>query len=190
MMTDREVTQEQFEALIDDVGYLQDEAEALKYVIDQVPYTEAPPNGKSILILLKYLDYVQLHYFRPSVEKVFRENRIVTLFPEADIEKEFVEELKKEIETDSDIFKVLNKIIKHRAALINVLSKIPLIDWERKLKDNSGVELSLYELANNMVKKERGILKDIADLVLIYQNEKLSRREISQRVDQRKSDIE
>jgi hypothetical protein len=190
MMTDREVTQEQFETLLNDVGYLQDEAEALKYVIDQVPYTETPPDRKSILSLIKYLDYLQIHYFRPVVEKVFSENRILTLSPVSEIEKEFDDALKEGGNDDKDIYKALNRITKHRAALINLLRKIPLIDWERALKNVSGSEMSLYQFASEMVKKERGILKEIADLVLIYQNEKLNRREINQRVEQRKSDLE
>ena len=87
-----------------------------------------------------------------------------------------------------DIFTVLNKIVKHRAALINVFKKIPLIDWERTLKDSDGNEISLYDFASGMVQSERKILKEIADLVLIHQNEKLKTREINQRVEHRKSE--
>lgn len=182
-MTVQEVTQEQLEQLIDDVSYLQDEAEALKYVIDQVPYTEKPPEGLSIYEMLKLLDHAQVNYFRPIVENVFSENRIVNTSTMEDYNDTF--ELPDDDEKNID--KALNKIIKHRAALINVFTKIPLIDWERELKSREGSIISLYEFANIMVKQERSILKKIADLVLIYQNEKLNRREIDTRIEQRKS---
>lgn len=183
MMTDHEVTQDQLDQLIDDVSYLQDEAEALKYVIDQVPYSENPPDGYSIYLMLKLLDHAQVNYFRPIVEKVFSDNRLINTSVYKTIEDSF--EYSEEDEIDVD--KVLNKIIKHRAALLNVLLRIPLIDWERELKDQDENIVTLFEFANNMVKWERGTLKKIADLVLIYQNEKLSRREIDARIDQHKS---
>jgi hypothetical protein len=181
-MTDQEVTQEQYDQLVDDIGYLQDEAEALKYVIDQVPYTEKPPDGYSIYSLLKLLDHAQVNYFRPVVESVFAEHRTLNL---SDFDH-FQDSFSEPGEDEPDINRVLNKIIKHRAALINVFNKIPLIDWERGIKDSNGDIISLYNFAGNMVKSERKILKEIADLVLIYQNEKLARREIDSRSEQRK----
>ena len=188
-MTDREVTQKQYENLLDDVTYLQDEAEALKYVIDQVPFNETPPDGLSIIDYLRYLDYLQVNYFRPVVEKVFTENRIITAAPISDLEEEFQNVLNDPDGDKRDVFTVLNKIVKHRAALINFLKKIPLIDWERVLKLEDGSRLSLYEFSSRMVQSERKILKEIADLVLIHQNEKLKTREINQRVENRKSEM-
>ena len=182
-MTDREVTQEMLEQLIDDAGYLQDEAEALKYVIDQVPYTERPPDGQSIYEMLKLLDHAQVNYYRPIIENVFSENRTVNV---ASMEP-FKESFELPEDDDKNVDKALSKIIKHRAAIINVFTKIPLIDWERLLKDQNGEHISLYQFANQMVLKERSILKNIADLVLIYQNEKLSRKEIEARTEQRNS---
>ena len=46
MMTDREISQEDLDRLIDDASYLQDEAEAMQYVIDDVPYAKTPPEGR------------------------------------------------------------------------------------------------------------------------------------------------
>lgn len=183
MMTDREVTQEMLDQLIDDAGYLQDEAEALKYVIEQVPYTEKPPTGLSIYEMLKLLDHAQVNYYRPIIENVFSENRIVnvsTMLP-------FEESFELPDDDDKNVDKALSKIIKHRAALINVFTNIPIIDWERELKDQNGDHITLYNFASQMVLKERDILKKIADLVLIYQNEKLSRREIETKAEQRNS---
>ena len=189
-MAHREVTQEQFKHLLDDVTYLQDEAEALKYVIDQVPYSETPPDQMSILDMLRYLDFLQVHYFRPALEEVFRETRVITLSPLSATADDFRSANESTDEEATNVFRVLHKIVKHRAALINVIKGISLVDWERELKDTDGKRKTLYVFATEMVHSERKILKEIADLVLIHQNEKLGKREINQRVEQRKSEME
>lgn len=184
MMTGQEITQEQFERLIDDVSYLEDEAEALKYVIDRVPHSEDPPDGLSIYSMLKLIDHAQVSYYRPIVEQIFTEPRMLSLKDYDHYEDTFEVPGK---EDEKDIQKVLSKIVKHRAALLNVFRKIPLIDWERGVKDNSGNIISLYDFAQAMVRGERKLLKEIADLVLIYQNEKMSRKEINSKAEKRKS---
>ena len=189
-MGHREVTQEQFGHLLDDVTYLQDEAEALKYVIDQVPYSETPPDGMSILDSLRYLDYLQVSHFRPVIEEVFSTNRVIAAGAVPTEKEDFTRAEDADDQKETDVFTVLNKISKHRAALINVIKRIPLIDWERELEDSEGEPITMFEFANLMVRTERKILKEIADLVLIHQNEKLGRREINQRVEQRKSEME
>lgn len=183
-MTEQEITQEEFEDLISDAEYLLDEAEALKYVIDSVPYQESPPDGMSIYNMLKLIDHAQVNYYRPITEKVYSENRIIKL---SDFEH-FTETFEEETDEDEmDIQKTLNKIIKHRAALINIFKRISLIDWEKELRGENGETIVLFDLANKMVKDERRILKDIANLVLIYQNEKQQQREINRQASQRKS---
>lgn len=181
-MTDPQVTQEQYEQLIDDAGYLQDEAEALKYIIDQVPYSETPPDGLSIYHMLKLIDHAQTNYYRPIIEKIFSENRLVNLADYVAFEETF----EISAEDDVDIQKALNKIIKHRAGLLNIFGNIPLIDWEREVKDENNNVISLFTFANKMIRTERKILKEIADLVLIYQNEKQTQREINSKIEQRK----
>lgn len=171
-----EVTQEQLEQLVEDASYLQDEAEALKYVIDEVPYNEAPPDGKSIAELLLLIDHAQLSYFRPVIEETFNNPRPTHL-------KDF-EHFRKTFELDEEkaenIQKVLNKIVKHRAGLVNLIGNIPLIDWETVIYDDND-ELSLFEFANEMIRFERGRLKDIADLVMVFNQEKETRRELKKR---------
>lgn len=183
-MTDQEITQEQFNDLISDAEYLLDEAEALKYVIDSVPYTESPPDGMSIYNMLKLIDHAQVNYYRPVTERAVSEKRIIRLndFPHY---KESFSEVTDEDEID--IQKSLNKIIKHRAAIINVFKRISLIDWEIKIKGDRGESYILFDLAVKMIKDERKILKEIADLVLIYQNEKQHQREINKKASQRES---
>lgn len=184
MMSDQEITQEEFEQLVDDASYLQDEAEALKYVIDQVPYEEAPPDGMSIFNRLKLIDHAQTEYYRPIIERVFSENRLINLSDFKSFEESFT---RYSDEEEKDIQKTLNKIIKHRAGLINVFRKISLINWERGVKDTNGTVISLYSFAKKLIQSERKILKEIADLVLIYQNEKLKQKEIDTKIEQRKS---
>lgn len=173
----KEVTQELFEQVIEDATYLQDEAEALRYVIDAVPYDKAPPEDNSILEKLLLLDHIQVNYFRPVFEKAETSTRNHV---KAQNFTKFCKEFISENNNETDVQKILNKLAKHRAALINVLKKISLIDWDTTIyKDNS--ELTLYQFARDMIKKDREILKDIADMVLVFQKESQGRREIDRR---------
>lgn len=183
-MTDQEITQQQFNELISDAEYLLDEAEALKYVIDAVPYAESPPDGMSIYNMLKLIDHAQVNYYRPITERVFAETRIIKLSDFEHYKDTFEEETDKD---EMNIQKTLSKIVKHRAAVINVFKRISLIDWERELKGENGESLILYDLARKMIRDERKILKEIADLVLIYQNERQHQREINKKASQQKS---
>jgi hypothetical protein len=183
MMTDQEVTQEQYEQLIDDVSYLGDEAEALQYVIDRVPYSEDPPEGRSIYSTLKLIDHAQINYYRPIIEQIFSENRLIDLSHF----EEYKDTFELDVDDEKDVQKALRKIVKHRAALLNVLKKIPLIDWERGVKSKSGRVISLYDFVQGMVREERAHLKEIADLILIYQNEKLAQKEINAKAKNRQS---
>ena len=183
-MTDQEITQDQLNELNSDAEYLLDEAEALKYVIDSVPYSETPPNGLSIYNMLKLIDHAQVDYYRPIIEKVFSDNRIVRLANYEHYKDTFEEVTDKD---EINIQKTLSKIIKHRAAVINVFKGIPLIDWERELRGENSESIILFDLANKMLRDERKILKEIADLVLIYQNERQHQREINKKASQRKS---
>ncbi|WP_245683927.1 hypothetical protein [Rhodohalobacter halophilus] len=183
MMTDQEVTQKQYEKLLEDVGYLGDEAEALQYVIDRVPHSEDPPEGRSIYSTLKLIDHAQVNYFRPIIEQIFAQNRLLDLSELEEYEDTFEEEDKEE----RDIQKALRKIVKHRAALLNVVKKIPLIDWERGVKNRQGHIITLYDFVQGMIREERKHLKEIADLILVYQNEKMAQKEINAKANQRKS---
>lgn len=180
MMTDQEVSQEQYNELLDDARYLQDEAEALMYIIDQVPYTEVPSGGLSIIQMLALIDHAQKNYYRPLIEKSFSSPRVLHLknFDSYEDTFEFPDD-------ENDVQKILRKISKHRAALLNLFEKIPLIDWERALKTKRGEMISLFDFANQMVREERKVLKEIADLVLIYQNNKQANRQVNAKAEQR-----
>lgn len=172
-MSDQEVTQELFEQLIEDASYLQDEAEALRYIIDTVPYDQAPPEGQSIVEKLLFLDHLQIQYYRPVYEQVMANRNRVKAGNYSYFKETFVAVEEKA----SDIQKVLKKLAKHRAAVINILNRIPLIDWERGVyKINT--EITLYEFAREMIQFDRKILREIADMVMIFQHEMDNQREI------------
>lgn len=175
-MTDREITQEQLDELIEDAAYLQDEAEALKYLIESVPYTETPPDGKSIAEMLLLIDHAQLSYYRPILEEAFKNPRPTRL--------EDYEHFRDTFEVDEeklkDIQKLLSKIAKHRAGVVNVIKNIPLIDWEITIYSENK-ELSLYDFIQQMIRFDRSMLKQIADLVMVFEQEKQTRREIEQK---------
>lgn len=170
------IKQSQVDSLIDDVAYLEHETEALKYVIDSVPYSEKPPTGKSIVEILMYIDHAQQEYYRNVIEDAYKSVRPINLNAYADPQETFeVDE-----ERAKDIQKVLYKISKHRVALLNLLKNMNLIEWEREISKGKS-SITLYEFVNNMVGKERKVLKDIAGLVLTYQNGKQIQREIENR---------
>lgn len=174
--TREEITQEKFDKLVEDASYLQDEAEALKYVIDEVPYGETPPGGQSIIEMLLLIDHAQLSYYRPVLEKAFNDPRPTHLKDFDYFEESFVLDPGKA----ENIQNVLSKIAKHRAGLVNVIKNIPLIDWESKIyKDNK--ELTLFDFVRQMIRFERSKLKEIADLVLVFDQEKQAHKEIEKR---------
>lgn len=171
-----DIKQSQIDSLIDDVAYLEHEADALKYVIDSVPYDQTPPGGRSIFEILMYLDHAQQNYYRRVIEDSYKSSRPINL-NSYDTPKDTFE-----VNDDvaKDIQKLLYKISKHRVALLKLIEEISLIDWEREI--SKGREsITLYDFVHHMVRKERSILKDVADLVMTYQKDKQFQREIESR---------
>ncbi len=179
-MTKQEFNQSDIQALFDDAEYLVDEAEALKYVIDSVPYDEVPPGDYNIYDKLRLIDHAQHHYFRPITEKMFSETRRIAL-SEYNHFRDTFEDSSQDEDDDKNVQKVLNKLIKHRAALLTIFKKLARIDWEKNLRDEKGRDITFYDFAATMIENERKLLKEIADLVLIFQNEHMHQREINKR---------
>ena len=167
-----DIKQSQIDSLIDDVAYLEHEAEALKYVIDSVPYDETPPGGRSISEILMYLDHAQQKYYRRVIEDAYKNSRPINLnsYDSPKDTFEIDEELAK------DIQKLLYKISKHRVALLKLIEEIPLIDWERTISKGRD-SITLYDFVYQMVRSERNTLKEIADLVMTYQKGKQAQRD-------------
>ncbi|SMO69179.1 hypothetical protein [Fodinibius sediminis] len=175
MMADREISQEEVDQLIEDAAYLQDEADALQYVIDSVPYNQAPPGKRSIGEILLFIDHAQTDYYRPIFDEAVKSKRPTHLknFPHFEESFEFDGEIE-------DIQKVLRKISKHRAGVVNAIKGIPLIDWETVIYDNDK-QILLIRVMQQMVRFDRRMLKQIASQVMEYSKEKQTQREIKQR---------
>lgn len=176
MSNREEVTQDKVDQLLNDAAYLQDEAEALKYVIEEVPYDESPPGKQSIVEMLLIIDHAQLSYFRPILEDAVEDPRPTHLENYEHYEDSFVLDEEK----TSNIQKVLSKIVKHRAGLVNVMKSTSLIDWETTIYVD-GKEIKLYDFLQKMIRFERSKLKDIADLVMVFNQEKQTRKELERR---------
>lgn len=168
------MTQERLTRLIEDLTYLQDEAEALQYVIDSVPYEDSPPDSYSILDNLLFLDYLQVNYFRPLFESVkgSSHNVQVSSKPTHDSVNSISDHDEK-----PDIQRVLAKISKHRAALINIIRQIPLTHWDKYIY-NGEEEQTLYEFSKDLIFADRKILKEIADLIMAFQKDHMAMRQI------------
>ncbi|HKK46217.1 MAG TPA: hypothetical protein VJ964_11900 [Balneolaceae bacterium] len=182
MMADREISQEELDKLVNDASYLQDEAEAMQYVIDNVPYTKSPPEGRSIAEMLLLIDHAQLSYFRPILEEAIDNPRPTHL----ENYTHFRESFEPDEDKMKDIQKTLRKIAKHRAGLVNAIKNISLIDWETNVyRDDQ--QVLLFEFMQEMIRFERGILKDIADQVMVYNQEKEKQRELDHRLERRQN---
>lgn len=175
-MSEREISQQELDELIEDASYLQDEAEALQYVIDTVPYNDRPPDGRSIAELLLLIDHAQRSYYKEVMVEAWKNPRPTHL-------KNFIH-YRDSFEADEDklqdVQKILSRISKHRAGFVNTVKKIPLIDWETVIYRNDN-ELLLFDFLREMIRFERGVLKEIAELVKAYKDEKHSQREIEKR---------
>ncbi|WP_372638310.1 hypothetical protein [Fodinibius sp.] len=174
-MADQKVSQEEVNRLIEDAAYLQDEADALQYVIESVPYNQSPPGKRSIGEILLLIDHAQTSYYRPILEDAVNSKRPTHLDKFTHFKESF--DFGGEIE---NIQKILRKISKHRAGVVNAIKNIPLIDWETKIY-NDGQQLLLIHFMQQMIRFERGMLKDIAGQVMEYSKEKETQREIEQR---------
>lgn len=176
--------QNEIDDLLDDVSYLQDEAEALTYVIEEVPYDETTPDGDSIAGYLLQIIYSQSDYYRPVIEAVYQENRLIRL---TDFAHDFDKYAADQEEDTKQIQKIIRRISKQRASLISFISKFTKPDWMKAVRDEKGRDISLLTFTRRMVTQERALLKKIADLILIYQKEREQQRDIERKASSRKS---
>ena len=179
-MATRKVSQEELDHLIEDARYLQDEIEALTYVIESVPYREEPPGGKSIAETLILVDHAQTSYYRPIFDRVAEQKGTIDV---TDLEY-YSDTFSFDITELKDIQKRLRKTVKHRAALINTMKRIPLIDWDQTVL-REGREQTAFEVAREMVHKERGMLKQVAERVMVLSKDRESQRQIDRKHQER-----
>lgn len=176
------ISQEQLNRLVEDAAYIQNEAEALKYVIDQVPFQQRPPGQRSIAEELLLIDRAQLHYFRTFLEEATRNPRPAHINNFSAFEKAFDEE-EKEI---GDIQELLDDLSKHRAGMINMIRNISLTDWNTTVYINDQ-KILLFDFIQRMIQFDRTQLKKIANLVRIYSDQKHSERQLHKKKSMRNS---
>ncbi len=176
-----EFTREHLDEILEDITYLQDETEALRYVIDTVPYDRATPGGVSVIDKLLLLDYLQQDYYRPVFNSAA--GRGPGTLKTEPVEK-VIDRFKPESESSLDILALLKRISKHRASLVNILEKIPLTEWEQQVVLN-GKKETLFQFAKNLVYRDRQILREIASMVMDFQKEQETQRGLQNRTNSR-----
>lgn len=147
--------------VLEDARYLQDEIEALKYVIHDVPYEEKPAVGEySILEMVGMIDHAQVAFYRPAIEEMIRNSA-----PDVTVSTDYERSFKLRKDENDTVETILNRIIKHRAAFLNFMSKIKPLEWERSGFIN-GKRRSVFSLLNELVEFERLQLKRVAERVM------------------------
>lgn len=144
--------------LIEDLAYIQDELEALKYVITSVPYDERPPGSVSIMDMIGLLKEQQEKYYRTLIEHASGKKNIN------------VEEIKPvsddfQIPEDISIEDLLNKTIKKRASYVNLLQNLPEDIWNERI-GLEGDKVTIAELIENHISFDRNQLKKVAEHIL------------------------
>lgn len=161
---------EDVDSLIEDLTFLQDELEALKYVISAVPYTERPPGGNSIMDMIALIKEQQEQYYRPLVEN--------TLNNKADKNRQLspVDDEYQLDEDQNDIDSLLNKTIKKRASFINLLGKISTEDWNRDTKA-ADKQTGIATLIRQQIEFDRKQLKKVAEHVMALEKTRMPKQQ-------------
>jgi len=147
--------------VLEDARYLQDEIEALKYVIHDVPYDDKPAPGEySILEMVGMIDHAQVAFYRPAMEEIIRNSA-----PDVSVSTDYEKSFKLRKDDNDTVDTVLNRIIKHRAAFLNFMSKIKPLEWERS-GFITGKRCTVFSLLNELVAFERDQLKRVAERVM------------------------
>jgi hypothetical protein len=157
---------DQLKKLVEDAAYLQDEVEALKYVINSVPYDEKPGGKHSILEMVALIDHAQQNHFRIAIQHILSGKREAA-HEHDDFRKSFTSD---QIDGKS-VDRVLEKIIKHRAAIISMLEKVTPADLDRTVSIR-GKDKNIHMLLDEMLQFERAQLKQVAERVLAISDRK------------------
>jgi hypothetical protein len=147
--------------VLEDAKYLQDEIEALKYVIHDIPYEDKPAEGEySIIEMVGMIDHAQVAFYRPAMEEIIRQPSSTV-----SVSTRYEETFKLKKDENDTVETILNRIIKHRAAFLNFMSKIKPLEWERT-GFIEGKRRSVFSLLKELVEYERSQLKRVAERVM------------------------
>jgi hypothetical protein len=155
--------------LIEQATYLQDEAQALAYVIDDIPYDEQAAGGRSIRDWLILIDANQMQRFKPLTDAVTKgSNKPLNL-------KELSEEQLVDRYDAEDkvlpIHELLQKIAKHRGSILAGLERMSGYDLDRDVSVRGGKQQQLLTCIEQLIEQEREMLKQIASIVKDLQTE-------------------
>lgn len=161
---------------MEDIAYLQDEAEALRAVIDSVPSERRPSGEPSIADKLALIDHVQRSYYGSSLQKAVNEKS-----PPEVPEREEVDALfSQQEEQPDDVGNILESLVNYRVELVEMLGRLSFREWDSVLKRGER-EVPLHRFMREMVRFERDALREISERVMMYNREKQTRRELRQR---------
>lgn len=173
------INQKQVLNLIEDVSYISFEIEALSKVINSVPYDRKPaPDELSIIDNLISFNSKQKGYYWKVIKDVFHSNKPLDLNDYdyiSNIEKDEIDEV-----FEKDVKLVLSEIAKHRDDITRLIEVQAVKDWKKTITKNKA-ETTIFNFVREMVQKERVVLKQIAELIAAFQNDRQFRRIIETR---------
>lgn len=181
------VSQQQISELTEDASLLLQEAQTLQSLIETVPYGQSTPEESSIQDKLHLLDELQRTYFHP----VMMSESGIGSARSGPLESltEVVERLKSDGEREApEIQSILESLSEQRSVLLDHMKTIPAGEWDRTIR-RAEEDLSLYEFALEMVQFDQKILKEVAGMVMVFQQDSWTRREINQQASARNNQM-
>jgi len=170
------IDKERVEILINDIEYLKYEAQSITQVIESVPYSEKPLDGTSILEIFLTIDSIQAKLLDIFSQIPLKGNKVEieeqSLFKKVEIESDLLKEIHfSEVAKDIENNRVdlCSKILNYSPEFLEVQFNL------------DSKQITIFDLLTNMVRKERALLKEVADLVLTFQTDKQFQREIAGR---------
>ncbi|MEX2584786.1 MAG: hypothetical protein WD315_00240 [Balneolaceae bacterium] len=177
MLNRKESSGERVEELVLFASWLKEEAQALKGVIETVPYKDQIPERKSIEEELNMLLFLQRTYYRP----IFEEFRSSDFSKEIQVPSaEMVLETAEREEGSQPIQNILDQLTEQRTQILHLISQIREDDWGCTVKTGSE-DRSLQEIAEEMVERDLETYQRLADLVKTFQQEAEAKRELKVR---------
>lgn len=158
------ITDSDLERLKSNIEYLAFEVEALKGVIEEIPYSEKPLESSSALDIL-YTISVRQDCYLQLVESVLNGKEAVLISKVKDQEHlSFVNE------KDSEVNDLISSIKKKREELYLLIKDKDASFFKVEVR-KSTTELNLFELFQKMIAQERKNLKEIGEIALTYQTD-------------------
>lgn len=164
------------EDLLEDIAYLQAEAQALRSVIDEVPSERRPSGKPSIADKLALIDYLQRSYYGDTLQRTFDEESPPVVRERKEAEASYTPGQ----EQPEEVQKILDSLLSYRAELVDMLEDLSFREWDTVL-NRGGRKVPLPRFLREMVRFERDALREISERVMMFNREKQTRRELRQR---------